>query len=176
VSAASGRRGIPRGAITLAGILVLSAVALAVIAFRGSAPSGNLPDRVRSVASSLRCPVCQNLSVADSPSRLATQMRATIGQELQSGRTPAQIRQEFASAYGEWILLAPPKHGIDMAVWLAPLVLVMGGMAIAVVAVQRWTAGAPPESATGAVEEPAISDADRSLLDRALASVPEDAE
>src|SRR5204862_5593929 len=135
---------------------------------------GNLQDRVRSVASTLRCPVCQNLSVADSPSRLATQMRATIGQELRSGRTPAQIRQEFASAYGEWILLAPPKHGIDMAVWLAPLILLIGGLTISVVSVRRWTAGAPPEPSPGVGDEPAMSEADRRLLERAMASMPEE--
>jgi cytochrome c-type biogenesis protein CcmH len=176
MSPSSRDRSIPWGAAFLVGILVASAIALAVIAFGGSAPSASLQDRVRSVASTLRCPVCQNLSVADSPSRLATQMRTTIGQELQSGRTAAQIRQEFASAYGEWILLAPPKHGIDMSVWLAPVVLLVGGLVISVVAVRRWTAGATPEPATGAVDEAAISGADRSLLDRALANAPEDPE
>jgi cytochrome c-type biogenesis protein CcmH len=176
MSSPSRGRSISWGTVSLAGILLASAVALAVVAVRGSAPPANLQARVRSVASTLRCPVCQNLSVADSPSRLATQMRATIGQELQAGRTAAQIREEFVSAYGEWILLAPPKHGIDVAVWLAPLFLLMGGLAIALVAVRRWTAGALPESAANAAEEPAISEADRSLLDRALASVPEDAE
>jgi cytochrome c-type biogenesis protein CcmH len=169
-------RSIPWGTVGLAGILLASAVALAVVAVRGSAPPSNLQDRVRSVASALRCPVCQNLSVADSPSRLATQMRATIGQELQAGRTAAQIREEFASAYGEWILMAPPKHGIDMAVWLAPLILLFGSLVIAVLAVRRWTAGAPPDSAESSVEEPAISVADRTLLERALARAPEDTE
>jgi cytochrome c-type biogenesis protein CcmH/NrfF len=103
-------------------------------------------------------------------------MRATIGQELQAGRTAAQIREEFASAYGEWILMAPPKHGIDMAVWLAPLILLFGSLVIAVLAVRRWTAGAPPGSAESSVEEPAISVADRTLLERALARAPEDTE
>jgi cytochrome c-type biogenesis protein CcmH len=176
MSSTSRQRSIPWGAASLAGIVVVAAIALAVVAFRGSGPSGNLQDRVRSVASTLRCPVCQNLSVADSPSRLANQMRATIGQELQSGRTPAQIREEFALAYGEWILLAPPKHGIEMTVWLAPLVLLMGGVAISVVAVRRWTAGASPEPSTGVDDEPAMSDADRNLLERALASAPEEPE
>lgn len=176
MSSPSRHRSIPWGTVCLAGILLASAVALAVVAVRGSAPPGNLQDRVRSVASALRCPVCQNLSVADSPSRLATQMRATIGRELQAGRTAAQIREEFASAYGEWILMAPPKHGIDIAVWLAPLILLFGGLAIAVVAVRRWTSGAVLDSAATSVDEPAISEADRSLLDRALANVPEDSE
>jgi cytochrome c-type biogenesis protein CcmH len=176
MSSPSRQRTIPWGVASLAGILVAAAIALAVVAFRGSAPSENIQDRVRSVASTLRCPVCQNLSVADSPSRLATQMRATIGQELQAGRTPAQIRQEFASAYGEWILLAPPKQGIDLAVWLAPLILLVGGLGISVVAVRRWTAGASPEPSPGVDDEPAISESDRSLLDRAMASVPKEPE
>jgi cytochrome c-type biogenesis protein CcmH len=103
-------------------------------------------------------------------------MRATIGQELQAGRTAAQIRQEFASAYGEWILLAPPKHGIDMAVWLVPMVLLVGGLAISVVAVRRWTIGSSTEPAAGSVEEPAMSEADRLVLNRALARAPEDGE
>jgi cytochrome c-type biogenesis protein CcmH len=176
MSPAPRQRSMPWGAASLAGILIAAAIALAVVAFRGSAPSGSLQDRVRSVASTLRCPVCQNLSVADSPSRLATQMRATIGQELRSGRSPTQIRAEFASAYGEWILLAPPKRGIDMAVWLAPLVLLVGGVVISVVAVRRWTADAPAEGRPGVADEPEMSEADRHLLDRALASVPEEPE
>jgi len=174
MSSAPGRRDSPWGAASLAGILLAAAIALGVVALRGSAPSGNLQDRVRSVASTLRCPVCQNLSVADSPSRLATQMRATIGQELESGRSPAQIRGEFASAYGEWILLAPPKHGIDMAVWLAPVILLLAGLAISVLAVRRWTAAASSEPSPRPDGQPAMSEADRNLLDRALASLPEE--
>jgi cytochrome c-type biogenesis protein CcmH len=159
--------------LALAGVLIAAAAALGVVAARGSGPPGSLQDRVRSVASTLRCPVCQNLSVADSPSRLATQMRTTIGQELQAGRTPEQIRQEFAAAYGEWILLAPPKRGIDLAVWLLPFAFLIGGLAVGVIAVRRWTAGSTARS-TGAEASDDLSEADRTLLDRALAGVPED--
>lgn len=161
-------------AVALAVALVSAAIALAVVAARGPARANSLQERVRAVASTLRCPVCQNLSVADSPSRLASQMRDTIAGEIQAGRTPDQIRAEFAVSYGEWVLLAPPKHGIDMTVWLAPLVLLIGGLAVAVVAVRRWTAGSAPDDAAAGTTGSALSDADRVLLERAMAAGPED--
>ena len=135
-----GRR-FPWGAAAFATVLLVTATALAVVAVRGPSAPRTMNDRVRAVASTLRCPVCQNLSVADSPSRLAQQMRATIAQDLEAGRTPGQIRSEFASSYGEWILLTPPKSGIDLIAWVAPLLLMLGGLAGVVVAVRRWTSG-----------------------------------
>lgn len=160
--------------LALAAVLLAAAAALAVIAIRGPGSPSSLQGRVRSVASTLRCPVCQNLSVADSPSPLARQMRATIGSELQAGRTAQQIRDQFAAAYGEWILLAPPKKGIDMAVWLAPLALLIGGLAILGISVRRWTAGSAP--AVPDQGESPVSQADRRLLERALATLPEEGE
>ena len=135
-------------------------------------------DRVRSVASTLRCPVCQNLSVADSPSRLAQQMRATIGEELAAGRTPQQIRSEFTASYGEWILLAPPKHGIDLIAWLGPLLLVLGALAAGLAAVRRWTAGrvAYERGPVGGGGVMTISASDRRLLERALQDSVEEPE
>jgi cytochrome c-type biogenesis protein CcmH len=167
----SGRR-FSRGAAGLAAVLVVAGVALAVVAARGGDPQ-TLQERVRSVASSLRCPVCQNLSVADSPSALAGQMRDTIATELEAGKSSGQIRQEFAAAYGEWILLAPPKRGLDLAVWLLPIALLLGGAVLVVLAVRRWTIGSAPDHPA----DPSVLDpADRRMLDRAIATYPGDGE
>ena len=38
-----------------------------------------LEDKTKTVASELRCPVCQGLSIQDSPSELSQQMRSTPG-------------------------------------------------------------------------------------------------
>ena len=43
-----------------------------------AAPALDIEDRTREVATELRCVVCQNLSVADSPSEMAQQMRAVV--------------------------------------------------------------------------------------------------
>src|SRR5262245_29414224 len=67
----------------------------------------NTDPRVREVARDLQCPICQNLSVADSPSALAGDMRALIAKQLEQGRSKEQIEQYFVERYGEGILLSP---------------------------------------------------------------------
>jgi cytochrome c-type biogenesis protein CcmH len=95
--------------------------------------------QVYEVASQLRCVVCQNLSVADSPSEMAGQMRAIVRERLAAGQTPAEVRQYFVGRYGDWILLAPPRRGFTLLVWLAPLVAVLVGLAVVTLLVRRWT-------------------------------------
>ncbi len=156
----------------LAGALLAASLALAVVALRSPARPATLEGRVRAVASTLRCPVCQSLSVADSPSSLARQMRAEIAADLRAGRTPDQIRATFVKAYGDWILLSPPRHGLDLVLWIAPMVLLLAGLAAAGVAVRRWTVGGSGEGASTNADQPSgpgLSAADRGLLDRALA-------
>jgi len=162
-----------RGA--LAAALLAAGASLAVVAARGPAPPTTMPERVRVVASTLRCPVCQGLSVADSPSRLAEQFRRQVAQELQAGESPDQIRQGFVRAYGEWILLAPPRSGINLVAWVAPVLLLLGGLAMALVAIGRWTRGRGP----GAFPDGSGGDlpaSDRRLLERALAAASEEPE
>ena len=79
----------------LAAALLAAAAVAGFVAARGPTPPTTLQDRVRAVASTLRCPICQDLSVADSPSGLAQQMRATIAQDLQAGMSPERIRAGF---------------------------------------------------------------------------------
>jgi cytochrome c-type biogenesis protein CcmH len=166
----------PVAMFVLALALLAAAGALTVVAVRGPRPSPALPDRVRAVASTLRCPVCQNLSVADSPSGLAQQMRDTIRRDLQAGRTPAQIRARFVASYGEWILLSPPRHGVGLAVWILPVLLMLGAVALGVVTVRRWSGAGGHGERPEAIERAATTDlsaADRALLTRAL-SAPEE--
>jgi cytochrome c-type biogenesis protein CcmH len=161
------------GWLALSVTLVVAGVALAVVAARGPSTPGSLADEVREVASTLRCPVCQNLSVADSSSRLAHEMRADIARDLSAGKSPEEIRAEFVAAYGEWILLAPPKTGINWMPWLAPILLLVLGGAAAAWRIKRW---APGSLRDGPVHAFHVGPEDRALLDRSLTIDPEEPE
>src|SRR3990172_802276 len=109
---------------------------------------------VHEVASQLRCVVCQNLSVADSPSEMAQQMRAIVRERLAAGERPEHVVQYFVDRYGEWILLSPRRQGFNLLVWLSPVVAVAVGLAIVTVVLRRWTRrrreSAPPTAALDA--------------------------
>lgn len=105
-----------------------------------------LEAQTRALSSELRCPVCQGLSLQDSPSELAQQMRAVVRDQLAAGKTPDEVRQYFIAKYGEWILLEPKKQGFNLLVYLLPVVAILGGGVVILVAVKRWTAPAQPVS------------------------------
>ena len=113
----------------------------AVISIADSA----LEARTAAVASTLRCPVCQGESIQDSPAELAQQMRAVVRDRLRAGETPDEIRAYFVSKYGEWILLEPTMSGLNILLYVLPVLLVVGGLAFVAVLVRRWTT---PEAST----------------------------
>jgi cytochrome c-type biogenesis protein CcmH len=102
--------------------------------------------RVREVSAILRCPVCQGLSIQDSPAELAVQMKDVVRQQLREGKTPEEIKAYFVSKYGEWVLLEPKASGMNMLVYALPLLLLVGGAVFIGFAVKRWSApgSAPP--------------------------------
>ena len=93
----------------------------------------------RAVASQLRCPVCQGLSIEDSPSELSQQMRSVVREQLRAGQSPESVKKYFGSKYGEWILLSPPAHGVNTLIYALPLLALVAGAALVMVVVRRWT-------------------------------------
>ena len=126
--------------ITFAFVLVLSAIAYA-------ANQQALEDRVRDIASDLRCVVCQNLSVADSPSDLAKEMRNRVREMVEQGKSREEIQAYFVSRYGEFVLLSPPKRGFNLLVWGLPFVAILVGGGAVFLIVRRWSAARPVEQA-----------------------------
>lgn len=91
-----------------------------------------IDDEARRIAQELQCPVCEGLSVADSPSQLASQMRGIIRTKLETGETRQQILGYFAERYGEGVLLSPPRTGFGILVWTAPYVALLGALGFVV--------------------------------------------
>lgn len=106
-----------------------------------SPPAGaELDDLTARVAAQLRCPVCRNQSVLESSSTLAREMQAEIRRRLARGETPGEVKSYFVSRYGEWILLEPPAHGINLLVYLLPAAGLLVGAGIVYRLVTKWTA------------------------------------
>jgi cytochrome c-type biogenesis protein CcmH len=82
-----------------------------------------LEAQVRELAAKLRCPTCRALSVQDSPSGMAQEMRSLIREQLRAGKSPDEVTAYFVERYGEWILLEPKAEGFNWAVWLLPVFL-----------------------------------------------------
>jgi cytochrome c-type biogenesis protein CcmH len=113
---------------------------------RSGALAGDaLEKRTHEVAALLRCPVCQGLSVADSPSTMATNMRGQVRDLVAAGYDQEQILAYFERSYGEFVRLQPPLRGVNWLVWLGPvLALAAGGFFVTRALSARRTAEPAP--------------------------------
>ena len=124
-----------------------------------------LEARTREVAALLRCPVCQGLSVADSPATMATKMKAEVREMVAAGYDQDQILAYFERSYGEFVRLKPPLRGVNWLVWLAPALGLVLGLVIVAWALRGETGtaerAAVPSSPAGEVgappEDPALA-------------------
>ena len=99
----------------------------------GRALAGNELDQTTEELSSLmRCPVCQGLSVAASPTPLAQAMKGEVRQMLAAGYSRDQILEYFERSYGEFIRLAPKPKGFNLFVWIAPVAGLFIGLGLVV--------------------------------------------
>ncbi|MEO8333426.1 MAG: cytochrome c-type biogenesis protein CcmH [bacterium] len=135
------------GALLAVSLAAFGAPRLRALQAAGSTPETTavpardsaLEARTSAVAAQLRCPVCQGLSIQDSPSELAQSMRSVVRDQLAAGKTPDEIEAYFVSKYGEWILLAPKPEGFNIVAYAIPVLAVLCGGAAIALAVRKWT-------------------------------------
>lgn len=126
--------------------LAVSSLA-ATVAAPGPVRADRLDDETRSIAKELRCPVCAGETVADSNAELSVQMRGIIRQKLEAGESRDEIIDFFVARYGDQVLASPPPRGFTLGVWLAPIFVVLGGLALVYGVLRGWLvrrAGEPP--------------------------------
>jgi cytochrome c-type biogenesis protein CcmH len=137
---------------------VLIAIALlalsAALVFAARPHEATAEERIDQITTELRCPVCQGLSVKDSTSETAHQMRDLVTQRVREGRTNAEIEAEFRAAYGDWILLSPPVASWSGLVWLVPVAALVAGLVLATGRLRGIDA--PPSAEPSAIEVAAL--------------------
>ena len=115
-----------------------------------------LEARTRNLSAQLRCPVCQGLSLQDSPSELSQQMRDVVRSQIALGKSDEEVKAYFVERYGEWILMAPKARGFNLLVYVLPFLGLIAGASVLFFAVRRWTrASAIDPSASVAIEDDA---------------------
>lgn len=130
-------------------LLLAALIALASLPAFAVNPDEILDDpaleaRARGISANLRCLVCQNQSIDDSDAPLARDLRIIVRERLVAGDTDAQAVQYIVDRYGEFVLLNPVVAPHTLVLWVAaPLVLVIGGVAVFLGARRRSRAAAP---------------------------------
>lgn len=85
----------------------------------------------RRLTESLRCPKCQNNSIADSNAMIASDMRLKVYELLQNGQTPDQVKQYMVARYGNFVTYEPPVMPSTLILWAGPaLFVIIGAMVI----------------------------------------------
>jgi len=111
-----------------------------------------LPDLSRPVGGRFRCS-----SVAGHSSR----HREPGG----AGRSDGQIRQYFVARYTTWILLDPPRRGLTLVTWIAPIVAFAAAVATVTVRFVRRRPGRaePTDEVRALVAQALASSEDRAF-------------
>ncbi len=122
-----------------------------------------LEARARSISADLRCLVCQNQSIDDSNAPLARDLRLLVRDRLKAGDSDEDVRAYIVSRYGEFVLLRPPFNIRTVLLWLAPLLVLLAAITIAI----RVFVPRPPGS--GRTGVPALTGAEEEKLRALLA-------
>jgi Uncharacterized protein involved in biosynthesis of c-type cytochromes len=166
------RRSMSVNALLVSLAIAVAALTLSAVALAGQPPARTAAAQAHQIASGLRCPVCKDLSAADSPAPLAGQMRQQIADQVAQGRSPEQIRSHFIAAYGDSVLMTPPRRGLAGTAYHLPLIVMAVGLLISFMLLRRWLR--KPESDLPADDSSPLSASQRRALDRAVARLREE--
>ena len=89
-----------------------------------------LESRARALSKQIRCLVCQNQSIDDSDAELARDLRVEVRKQLATGAGDDEILASVRATYGDYVLLNPPVSPGTYILWGAPIVIILGGLAI----------------------------------------------
>ncbi len=109
-------------------VVVIAGLAIALGLMISTRPVHD--DRVESIGSRIKCPVCQGESIANSPSQMAEDMMDLVAERVASGASDDEIVAELLGSYSGALLLDPPASGSTLLLWLAPIVALMVGVAV----------------------------------------------
>ena len=113
-----------------------------------------LEQRYRQLSQELRCPKCQNQNIADSNAPIAQDLRKLLYQQLEAGADNDEILEYMVARYGEFVRYRPRYDGVTAVLWLAPVVLLIVGIVLALLTLRsRRKSEAKPDALSAADQE-----------------------
>lgn len=81
----------------------------------------------KELGSTLRCPKCQNNTIADSNAELAVDLRQKVYDMTKEGKSKQEIIDYMIARYGNFVTYNPPFTIATAILWLGPLFVVVFG-------------------------------------------------
>lgn len=104
--------------------------------------------RFQQLTAQLRCPMCQNETLADSNAPIARDLRNQIFQLMQHGQTDAQIKQYLVERYSQFVLYDPPVARNTWLLWFGPLLMFLVGAAVVAATIRKRSRAASPTASS----------------------------
>ncbi|HXD37124.1 MAG TPA: cytochrome c-type biogenesis protein [Rhodanobacter sp.] len=93
--------------------------------------------RFQHLTHQLRCPMCQNETLADSNAPIARDLRNQIFKLMQQGKSDDEIKQYLVARYSDYILYDPPLKPGTWLLWFGPLLILLGGAGVVWAAIRK---------------------------------------
>jgi cytochrome c-type biogenesis protein CcmH len=105
-----------------------AAIVVIVVAFVAAPSASSTQQRINHLESLVKCPACEDLSVAESNATSAIAVRHEIVLKVQQGESDTAILTSLEDSYGASILLSPSTSGIGSLLWVLPVIVVIVGV------------------------------------------------
>lgn len=118
-----------KGVTLLFAVTLLALASLAPLAktARPLAADPVLEERLMTLATELRCLVCQNQTLAESNADLAVDLRNEIREQMQGGASDSDVIEYLVARYGDFVLYRPPLKARTLLLWSGPAILLLLG-------------------------------------------------
>jgi len=100
---------------------VLALVVVGVVVVVGAPSTATSAGRIAHLETLVKCPSCEDLSVAQSNATSAIAVRHEIERRVRAGQSDNRILTSLESRYGTSILLSPSTSGVGTLLWIVPL-------------------------------------------------------
>jgi cytochrome c-type biogenesis protein CcmH len=109
--------------------------------------------RFQKLSAELRCPMCQNETLADSNAPIAHDLRRQVFEMMQAGKSDAEIKAYLVERYSEFVLYKPPVEPKTWLLWFGPLLVLAIGAGVVAVQVRRRGRQAPATAPANDTED-----------------------